>query len=332
MRAWRSPGTLGGVELDGLYMVGCYMWPHRVLDLDGKDEDPADLERVRWVFNAPEMPVHVTADGGMFVEVPDRFPRPEGARHRVSVEPDDPQLEFAHAACDAINLVVFELSLANVVGEPAAPFHLVPAELQDGCIRPLLLGHGAHQSDVRGRPARARAGTHEPGPESWRFRVSHEAATIPPLDGFLNLPNSLKLATVHSMAPALGAGSYYHWFQQRFGEALLASWMVVEQYIDLLWSRRVAGMKGPRIGRLRDQRTYSATVRTEVLQTEGSIDADVAETIHDARSRRNRMVHRGSPTRYEDARSGIDALECVLDAVCGPGGARPQQLLLSIMW
>jgi hypothetical protein len=203
----------------------------------------------------------------------------------------------------------------------------VPAELGDGRIHPLSRGHGAHQSDVRGLPAKVRAAAEEPDTDRWWFRVSHEVATVPPLDdGLLDLPNSLQLATVNSMAPALGAGSYYHWFQQRFGEALFASWMVVEQ------SRRAAGMSGSRIARLKDSRTYSAAVRTEILQTEGSLEADVAESFHDARARRNRMVHRGAPTRYEDALCGIEALERVLDAVCGSGGPRPQGLLLSINW
>jgi hypothetical protein len=315
----------------GQFVIGCYLWPHRVLALPaGAADDPYELTKVLWTFSAQHgADVLLTADGGLFTEPPDGYQPPDGARTRVSVQPNDTQFRYSERTAERFNAVICELALANLVPQPAGPLHISPAWLlADGYAMITSSGRGAHQANHRGSEAIRRLRTPDP---AWHSMAQTEVRRVPDIRSLTSLPNAARLTEVHVQAPTYVANSYYFWFQQQFAEAVVNSWIFVEQYLEHLWKSLIPAVGSHRRERLKDSRTYTASVRTEVLQTAGLLDDATAEVFHRARRFRNSLSHNARPVEYAGGKAAIEALEAVLLLVCGPG-SRPQELNLSVRW
>jgi hypothetical protein len=74
------------------------------------------------------------------------------------------------------------------------------------------------------------------------------------------------------------------------------AWFVIEKYINLYWDafldKNALTLKKDRIRRLSsDDRTYSAAVKTEILQFNGFLPTEEYDKISRVRSIRNNIVH-----------------------------------------
>lgn len=316
---------------EGQFLIGCYLWPNRVLSLpEAAHDDPFELTRVRWRFRSHDVPeLLLTANGGLFTHPPEWYTPPEGARSRVQVPPDDSQFQYSQTTASRFNVVICELALANVVSQPTAALHVYPAWLVDGYAMITSSGRGAHQAHHRG--VEAVSWLRDPSPV-WALHAKGDVATVPDLDVLTDLPNATLLSWIHPHAPTFVASAYYHWFQYEFAQALTNAWIFVEQYLSARWKTRIDELTvtGKRLKQLKDDRNYTAAIKTEVLQTAGWLDDATAESLHHARDHRNNLVHQGR-VHYEGAKAGMDALKAVLECVCGTR-TRVQEPNLSVYW
>ena len=135
------------------------------------------------------------------------------------------------------------------------------------------------------------------------------------LQGIQYLESALKLALISENLPLLIASAFSLYSKQETSEALIDSWIVVEQIIDYLWSEYLDLIEiSERKDRLEDPRTYSSSVRIEVLYLKNILNEEEYTTFHNARSHRNKMVHRAKIT-YDWATSGMKAMQLAIEHI-----------------
>ena len=128
---------------------------------------------------------------------------------------------------------------------------------------------------------------------------------------------SNRLSNRSATMPRLVAGAYYMYSRGELAEALIDSWIVVEQVIDSLWQAHVASVEGKaRKDRLSDTRNYTASVRAEVLFSVGKIAPDLYELIDGARKHRNALAHRATIT-MSAADASLGAMKAAVELACG---------------
>ena len=283
-------------------VLGCYLWP-RVLLAEPDWEDAFSCTGIRWTIATPECRVLVTVNGGMFVEMPLSLragPTGPGMREL------DAKATFERRTTDTLNLLVCELATHGIVSEPASPVFLNPARVVDGHALITQSGGGRELYFDRAMGwAQALLG------REWyqtSIRVMPEVA--------VELPRSVRIRELSADAPTLVAGAYSGYSRGQLAETLLLSWIVIEQFIDALWRERLESIDSVvRRRALKDARTYSAAVRTEILQTDGTLTDDERAVIDRVRQHRNALAHRGQ-VGVDGARDAATALQLVLQRVC----------------
>lgn len=110
--------------------------------------------------------------------------------------------------------------------------------------------------------------------------------------------------------------------EMRYGNwssALSNLWIVAEQLTDYLWVNRFLGdtSRDPEIPSrrqtlLNDNRTYSASVKQEILYQIGILSQAAYSNLYTVRKARNKLVHEGQLISEETARKLYDAVEAML--------------------
>jgi len=109
------------------------------------------------------------------------------------------------------------------------------------------------------------------------------------------------LKRVETLSPAFLLHGYTALQQQSSSEALSSLWIVVEQLTSFLWQKRFlsdpalhpAGMSGRLHGMKQDNRTWTTSVRHELLWQIKVLSEDSYARLSNARGQRNRLVHEG---------------------------------------
>lgn len=109
------------------------------------------------------------------------------------------------------------------------------------------------------------------------------------------------LKRVEALSPAFLLQGYTALQQQNSIEALSSLWIVVEQLTSLLWQKRFlcnptlhpAGMNGRLQGMKQDNRTWTTSVKHELLWQIKVLSEDSYARLSNARGQRNRLVHEG---------------------------------------
>lgn len=125
------------------------------------------------------------------------------------------------------------------------------------------------------------------------------------------------LNRVESLSPAFLLQGYTALQHQSSSEALSSLWIVVEQLTSFLWQKRFlsdptlhpAGMNGRLQGMKQDNRTWTTSVRHELLWQIKVLSEDSYARLSNARGQRNRLVHEG---RIPD----IDSVTGLWSALC----------------
>lgn len=110
--------------------------------------------------------------------------------------------------------------------------------------------------------------------------------------------------------------------EMRYGNwssALSNLWIIAEQITDYLWVNRFLGdpSRDPEIPARRqtlinDNRTYSASVKQEILYQIGILTGDAYSNLYTVRKARNKLVHEGQLISEETARKLYSAVEALL--------------------
>jgi hypothetical protein len=94
-------------------------------------------------------------------------------------------------------------------------------------------------------------------------------------------------------------------------------WIVIEQLTAHLWEREiviqpVAGAISGRQDQLRDNRSWTAATKQELLYQKGCVDWDTLRALFVARKSRNDLFHEGKHPTSEAAQSALDAVRGLL--------------------
>ena len=295
-------------------VIGTYLFPyHRIGAEVPPDFDTATAIVCELADDKPA--IHITRNGGLLIEVPEVHSR----GHEYVLE----QLEFSYSFVSRINCFICELALLGVVTEPASLSHVGEGHL------------AKHQAAVRvnrGGREMYSARTTQP----WHDAREGALAGYKPIkaeiiEHALHLGNAARLKNVSELLPYLVAASYSAYSVGRMADSVMSAWIAIEQLLDDQWSQYLVHLAdGFRQKRLKDNRTYSAAVRLEVLRTADLIDAELYTALNLARKVRNDLAHRAK-VGAEEARETMMALHLFLACFLGNMVALPEYHE-NIMW
>lgn len=176
-----------------------------------------------------------------------------------------------------------------------------------------------------------------------RFHLHIRYGQASPLEAIaLHQPRTVRMAELQSaMATGLGVlgrvpavrGDYFlkgvtGIARRDWGAALANLWIVVEQIISELWRRHIVeptlaedGSKTRR-DQLGDTRTWTASVRIEMLFQKDVLPKTTVTALSKARKARNDLSHEGKPPTEADARSAYSGV-CGLLSVALEGERPP---------
>lgn len=109
------------------------------------------------------------------------------------------------------------------------------------------------------------------------------------------------LSRIENLSPSFLLHGYTALQHQNASEALSSLWIVVEQLTSFLWEKRFlddpklhpAGMRGRLQGMKQDNRTWTTSVKHELLWQSKVLRENCYASLSIARSQRNRLVHEG---------------------------------------
>lgn len=351
----------------GERLIGVYLYPYRFFG-NPDWNDPHSATEVVATMQVDVHEILITRNGGLFLRTPRRFKdtfRDDWNEIADYVPASDRADKFAfeEEAAAAFNRLVCELALLGIITEPATPAHISKADLIDnhalvtaasGSERteePMLqLIRGAYliwsdRAYLQGRPSTPRErrtdlqrieflqaeqqmkGVYEVR-GTWRSQPQHDMQTLVVA---CQQERTAVLAEISRLLPTMVAGAYFLASRGQLSEALIDAWVAVEQMIDYLWDGYLRiHSDSDRKSRLKDTRTYTTAVRTEVLQTAGIIDDALYNQLNKARKHRNDLAHRAkvSLPALEDC---LQALKTMLELVC-ERPVKPAAVTTTINW
>ena len=306
---------------------GAYLYPLRYFDIE-RSYEPNDYLEVIRVIAAGGRDVAITRGGGLFVRMRDMTFSVEEAERIAAV----------------LNLVQCEFALHGLVSHP-----VVDSDVQAGKLigrhASITGGYGsfgertwgpyalltAIPADV-GTPLGVQANPYWPPNFYW---TTHDPGI---LDQLGDLPMSTRLEVISPTLPSLVVAACHHAARHNIAETILASWIVCEEILSGVWDLHVEVADDSRRKRLRDARTYSVSVRLEVLLTAGILDEETYSVLHVARKVRNDLAHRSAMSQMA-AGHCVEALRAMLQHVgisterlhgysIGTGGIGSPQVML----
>ncbi len=313
-----------GDRTQGERVIGTYLYPPSLFGA-GFPRDGYQCTEVLRRIRIDACDVLVTRMGGLFIQPPEEL---SDLYHGcdtpdLAVSDLDDKLAFEETTAQAFNLLICELALLGVVSEPASPVHINYGWLIDNHALVLVASGGRELYLERSIGANtALIGNHWIG---WPLRPESL------LDEAAGLAHARVLAAISATLLSLVPGAYYYYSRRQPAEALMDAWIVAEQILDSMWTEYVHGVKGgKRKKRLRDWRTYSASVRIEVLYTTGVIDGEMYQELHHARGARNQLAHRAL-IDLTSASQGMGAMKRIIEFVCGTSVAHAD-VSVSVNW
>jgi len=253
----------------------------------------------------------ITRAGGLFVRPP---ALPESGGEAV-----DARLAFKEEAARLFNLLICELCLYGMNSEPASSIVIAVGRFKDGRA---FTSTAAYINDIHNDRTSGVL-------TNIRSSYGNDEEV---LDRIATMFRAKQLANISVTLPTFTAGAYYQYSRRHFGEALIDSFVVIEQILDSLWKSYISKLPNTdepntkkdegRKKRLEDTRTYSVSVRAEVLFTAGTIEAKLYNPIQKARKHRNKTAHRAkiSPQAAEDC---LKAMQATVEFVCQCKVAEP---------
>ena len=110
---------------------------------------------------------------------------------------------------------------------------------------------------------------------------------------------------------------------QNWNSSLTYLWIVIEELVDWLWEKRIIDCVGEsdisksRISMLEDHRTYTTSVKQEVLCQREVINSALYSDLFQIRQARNKLIHEGKVISMDIAAKTYDCVEKLLFIVSG---------------
>lgn len=111
---------------------------------------------------------------------------------------------------------------------------------------------------------------------------------------------------------------YHNW-----NSALTYLWIVIEEVVDCLWTEKIIGCIGEsdisknRISMLEDHRTYTTSVKQELLYQRNVIDSNLYSDLFQVRQARNKLIHEGKAINQDIATKVFICTEKILGIASG---------------
>lgn len=274
-------------------LKGTYILPLKFFTSDrtAGTADPNDYLEVVRVVEVAGTDFAITRGGGLFVRDNGQYGTRESREKLVELF-NLLLAEFAFQGLASHPVTDIEVQSAKLIGQHASitggwgsfadrtwgPYVLLAMQTRD-------LGDGYGQKGNHYWPVNF-------------YWVSHDPSILDRLTG---TPNAIRLRDISSTLPALLVAANYHTTRHSLAEGIITSWIVCEELLSYLWDQHVSQIQEKeRRDRLKDNRTYSAAVRLEVLLVEGTLRPELCALLQQARSMRNALAHR-SVTDQESA-------------------------------
>lgn len=298
----------------GERVIGTYLYPTRYFGTQKPDDRDAATEIIG-VVHIGSHEVLVTRSSGLFIRPPASFRDPLKGSAIDSEKDFRGKLAFEEEAAEAFNQLICELTLKGIVSEPASPVHISRGQIIDG--------HALITSTSGGREIyleRTMAPSLALMRHEWLMGPSHAESV---LEQAATLSCTKHSVSISSTLPSLVAGAYYWLSRRQPSEALIDSWIVTEQALDYLWKEYIETLSDDeRKKRLKDERTYTAAVRAEILLTAGRVEEQLYKRIQRARGFRNDLAHRARIS-LQNTVDCVLAMKAVIELICGEVVAEP---------
>jgi hypothetical protein len=269
-------------------VIGTYLFPYRLLT-DPDWNDAYSATAVIATSRVAQQDILITRNGGLFVRPPAELSDPYIDQGHALMSDFEKKVAFEETAAHWFNAVICEFALLGIVSEPATPVHVSRGVLID--LHALVTGAGGGRELYRERSV---------GPAQelvsglWLMHPVVDMATV---EQASQHQISTQLGAASENLPALVAGAYSTYSRRQLAEAVVDSWIVMEQLLDWYWTQYRAGLTDKsRKERLADTRTYSAAIRIELLQTAKVLPEPLCDDLQRARRHRNELAHRARVT------------------------------------
>ncbi len=295
------------------------MYPYRSFG----DNEPESERNIIVCANSGPDTVYFTRNGGMFMRPPADLLDPDLIASRTPEKDFEHRAAFLDKASNLFNRIICEFCLLGIVSEPATPTTIAAAMIDDGAAWITSAG-GARESYLE----RTIVGSVPRDFISGLIPPSKHPTAQAGLA--CNQEHASRLAEISEHLPTLVAGAYYQFSRRQLSEALVDSWIVIEQIIDCYWTYYVSHFRGSRKDRLVDARTYTVAVRLETLHTVDLIPYEIYEYLNIARKHRNELAHRAL-IDINRAADTVLAMHALLEFCCNSQLAMPLARL-TITW
>jgi len=277
-------------------VIGTYLYPYCIFGEPDWNDPYSAIEIIaKMQVNSSE--VLITRNGGLFVQPATTL-----------TDELEPKLIFQEMIAHEFNRIICELALHGIVSEPATPAHISQGALVDN--HALIISAGGGREMYLERTLMPSIHLHK---NLWQIS---KMQSVDVLNKVTKQQMSSQLEDISDNLPTFVASAYSLFSRHAYSEALLDSWIVVEQIIDWLWKEYLANINDrPRKDRLSDTRTYSASVRIETLFTTNKIPLSLYEIIHTARKHRNELAHRAK-INLDMAQDSLSAMKQVIEFTC----------------
>lgn len=300
--------TLDSFFKDAPYtrVVGTYIYPHRLLG----EPDWSDVYSVTEIVATAATTlglVLITRNGGLFIEPPASFSDPYGSETDEPSNDFQEKLEYLDAVSEVFNHLICEFALHGVVSMPVSPVQISRGKLVDNHALVVVASGGRelYLENTLGPSVSLIRG-------DWRFLPIIDYSQVSECAALNHVPTLLQ---VSANLPTLIAGAYSQYSRHQLAEALIDSWIVIEQIINWWWTRYVSQFSGKRKQRLKnDTRTYTAAVRAEILAVAGQLNRNLYDEINTARHHRNNLAH-GAEIKLDGATQAVKAMKSTVETV-----------------
>jgi hypothetical protein len=294
---------------------GTYLYPLRVLGANTPLTDPNDYLEVIRVIRVAGIDVAVTRGGGLFARDRGQYSTPPAINRLVEI----------------LNLLTCEFTLAGLVSQPVTDIDVQSGKLIGRYIS-ITGGWGSFGDrtwgpysilciEPRDMSAPYTTTANPYWPPNFYWTAQNDMNILDTVEKGANAP---LLSGVAPSLPSLVAAAAFHTARHNLSETIVTSWVVVELILYSQWTKHLQSLPdSARRRRLKDTRTYTASVQAEVLVTAGLLPDDLYKKVQAARKIRNDFAHEGSATAdgaahcMEAMRAMIQLLGVPIDGLRG---------------
>lgn len=276
-------------------VIGTYLYPYRLFG-EPEWDNPYSATKVITRAEVGTDEVLITCNGGLFLLPP------------AGIKDLRDKLIFEEKAANIFNRLICEFALSGIVSEPATPAHISAGTL--------INDHALITSAGGGREIyfeKTIAPSMQLLQGTW---LTHPLHSLDMVKAVAKQECASLLVELSNNLPTLVAGAYSFLSQRQLSEAIMDSWIVIEQIIDSLWANYLVRITdNSRKERLSDERTYTAAVQIEVLYTAGTLPPSLYQALNIARKHRNDLAHRAKIT-LRMATECLTAMKQMIEFFC----------------